>query len=213
MPWQQVVIDESILSEGGAGRIRVDEGDYLGVIAGVRPTSEDYDGPPAWIWQLRIKEGSGNLGRSIGFWGTFKKDAQFGTGRLLSLIGKKTIAEQLQGQTIETYAQFSALAKKVADATKGKEIGFYAGDDPSSGGKYSSITEIYPAEEYRERVAVYEAAEEPEDGEAAEAPPPAVRRGRGRPPKPAAPAAAPAAVPAAASKKNLDAMLGELGFE
>lgn len=207
MAWSPVTIDDSILSEGGAGRIRVDDGDYLGVVAGIRTTSEDYEGPAAWIWQLRIKEGPSSVGRTIGQWGTFKEGAQFGNGQILSLLGAKAIAESLSGQTIGTFKLFQDLARKVLDKVKGKEVGFYASEDPSSGGKYSRINEIYSSDEYRERAAIQtgDAVEaDAEDGE--DAPASVAKRGRGRPAK-----AVPA--PVAVAKKSLDTLMSEFGLD
>lgn len=224
MPWKPVTFDSSLDADVGGGRVLIDEGDYLGVVVGIRPSPENHNGEAYWLWQMRIKEGPSGVGRVIGNLCTYKEGAQFSNGRMFSATESRQFIDTLMDQTAETYEQYVAITERVAQKVKGKELGFFASYSTRDGGKSSEVIEVYTVEEYRARTAVTGGAnakgknaqpesEDPAVDGAVEASAAGPRRGRPSARTAAAAPSAPAAVPAGAGRKNVDDLLKSFGLE
>lgn len=154
MGFTSFIFDESV-TQTDPGRVRVPDGYYLLRANKVEPTAEDYEKTAGLIFDFTIMEGAAGVGRNIpeycALGGKKSQDgrgSQFALGRTLGALGEAALAKALNGQAIETYAKFAALARGISQKISGKMCVALIAETPFNGRTISGIEELLPADEW-----------------------------------------------------------------
>lgn len=149
MPFTGMTIGAKITeTEGGARRIRVPEGDYLGEVKNVRPSREDYAGDdPFFSYDIYLADGpAGGVGKTYSHMGTWSESGVFSNGMVLKACGVNV--ESLVGKEFPTYAHFAALADAIKKACVGKKFVVSLADNTYNGNVTSRAVAFAPATDF-----------------------------------------------------------------
>lgn len=161
MAWHPITIDDSITRIGG-GSVHVREGQYLFALANIVPSKEDYEGEPHFRFELLFTDGPDPLakGQKITYIATFKEDAQFGLGGILTAIGGVKV-DSLKGKAYADYSAWAKLAETLADRLKTKPLGGTVIDNNYNGRISSRVDKVWPASEWENRRGAVVASQTP----------------------------------------------------
>lgn len=154
MPFQGVVVDESVLSEGFSQNPLLPEGYYLFGVVKVRPSAESAD-KPLHFYDLVTKDGPAGAGVAFTHFGRFAdpsapdKRMSWTWGRLVRSAGINP--EPILKANLSTYKAFSALAEKLTGLLKPKSFGATVAHTNNSGNLRAEIIEFWPASEWESK--------------------------------------------------------------
>src|SRR5215831_885923 len=159
MPYKPVVLDDSF-TRTDPGRPHVPQGFYLGEVASVVPTAENYDKTPGYTFNFRILEGpdsapAAGRGREIPRYGAMSERAQFGVAGILGALGQGDLARaifaQYGGKPLP-YDTFVKIGKFIESKIKGGKVILTIGDEISPQGRsFSSVLEVSPPNDWADK--------------------------------------------------------------
>lgn len=157
MPFKPYKIDDSFL-QTEPGRARVPMGYYKAVVAGLRPTSKDYDGVVGYHVDFRITDApsyadNAGIGRTFPRYCSMGSEGhQFNLPKILGAVGAGALAQALHDDakfsSVDTWEKHAQLGQFIEGKIKGRAVILAIHDRTFQGRTFSDILEVSPPDNW-----------------------------------------------------------------